>query len=95
MWYLYVAKCSDNSLYCGITKDVQSRIESHNKGKGAKYTRSRRPIVLDDFCKVSESRSDALKVEHAFKRLRKKQKIEILNNGLANFSNEYLRGQSR
>mgnify|MGYP001377540806 CR=1 FL=1 len=91
MWYLYVVKCSDNSLYCGITKNVQARVEVHNKGKGSKYTRSRLPVVLDDFCKVSVFKSDALKVEYAFKRLRKKQKIEILNSGLANFSKEYLR----
>ena len=94
MWYLYVVKCSDNSLYCGITKNVQARVLVHNKGTGAKYTRSRRPVVLDDFCKVTSSKSDALKIEYAFKQLSRKKKLETLDFGLAAFSKAYLREQS-
>lgn len=45
-WYLYIVRCADDSLYTGITTNVTARIAIHNAGKGAKYTRSRRPVVL-------------------------------------------------
>ncbi|OGM28723.1 methyltransferase [Candidatus Woesebacteria bacterium RIFCSPHIGHO2_01_FULL_41_10] len=45
-YYFYILRCSDNSLYCGVTCDLQKRLLTHNTGKGAKYTRSRRPVVL-------------------------------------------------
>jgi len=90
MWYLYVVKCNDNSLYCGITKNVQSRVLVHNKGTGAKYTRSRLPVALYDFCKISDSKSDALKIEYAFKRLSRKKKLETLDLGLIAFSKGFL-----
>ncbi len=43
-WQVYLLKCSDNSLYCGVTKDLDARIEKHNLGTASKYTRSRRPV---------------------------------------------------
>jgi putative endonuclease len=43
-WVVYLVRCFDDSLYCGITKDLNNRIKDHNSGKGAKYTRSRRPV---------------------------------------------------
>jgi hypothetical protein len=45
-WNVYLVKCADNSLYCGITNDITSRIAKHNAGKGAKYTQSRLPVEL-------------------------------------------------
>jgi len=45
-WKVYLVKCADNSLYCGITNDLTSRIAKHNAGKGAKYTQSRLPVEL-------------------------------------------------
>lgn len=45
-WYFYLARCSDGSLYSGITVDLEKRMEVHNEGKGARYTRSRRPVVM-------------------------------------------------
>ena len=45
-WYVYVVQCGDGSLYTGIAKDVDNRIEEHNAGKGAKYTRGRGPVTL-------------------------------------------------
>ena len=45
-WYVYVVRCSDDSLYTGISKDVARRIDEHNRGRGAKYTRGRRPVSL-------------------------------------------------
>ena len=45
-WFVYILRCSDNSLYCGITTDLDRRIEAHNSGTGARYTRSRLPVQL-------------------------------------------------
>ena len=45
-WVVYLARCSDNSLYCGVSNDIKSRLIAHNSGKGARYTRSRRPVDL-------------------------------------------------
>ena len=45
-WYVYIVRCSDGSLYTGITKDVEARVSMHNAGRGAKYTRARRPVEL-------------------------------------------------
>ena len=45
-WGVYLARCSDNSLYCGVSNDIKSRLIAHNSGKGARYTRSRRPVDL-------------------------------------------------
>ena len=66
-WKVYLVKCADNSLYCGIAKDVVGRIEKHNSGKGAKYTRSRHPVEL--VAVSSEmSKSEALKLEDHIKK---------------------------
>lgn len=46
MWYIYLLKCGDNSLYTGITNDIEKRLTSHREGKGSKYVRSRLPIKL-------------------------------------------------
>ena len=82
MWYIYVVKCVDSSLYCGITKNVVDRVKKHNSGKGAKYTRSRLPVFLVDYAEVSESKSQALKAEIKFKRLSRAKKLELLRRGL-------------
>ena len=65
-WIVYLVKCSDNSLYCGSTNDVNSRIEKHNAGKGAKYTQSRLPVELVAVSREL-SKSDALSLEHYIK----------------------------
>ena len=46
MWYVYIVRCSDNSLYTGIARDVAARVAQHNSGQGAKYTRGRGPVEL-------------------------------------------------
>ena len=73
-WVVYLVRCADNSLYCGITSDIKSRLRDHNSGKGAKYTRSRRPV---DIVGVSSemTRSEALKLEYKIKRLSADRKI--------------------
>ena len=54
MNYTYILKCRDNSLYTGWTNDIDKRIKAHNDGKGAKYTKSRRPVELHLWCKAPE-----------------------------------------
>lgn len=76
MWYVYIVECSDGTLYTGITTDVNKRIETHNKGKGAKYTKTRLPVVLrasfDGFDK-----STAAKEEYRIKQLTRKEKLNL------------------
>lgn len=64
-------------MYTGVTTDVQRRIEEHNKGKGAKYTRSRLPVRLL-YSRKMLNRSQAQKLESAFKKLRREKKLERL-----------------
>ena len=73
-WVVYLVRCSDNSLYCGITNDLKSRIIEHNSGKGAKYTRSRRPVELVGVG-PEMTKGEALKLEYRIKRLPPEQKI--------------------
>ena len=79
MWQMYVVQCKDDSYYCGVTTDVERRIQEHNgKGKkGAKYTRSRRPVVVV-FTQEFPSRSHALKAESHFKSLKRAEKLRYM-----------------
>ena len=75
-WYMYVLECSDGSLYAGSTTDVSRRVNEHNNSsKGAKYTRSRRPVRLIAY-ETHMGRSPCLKAEAAFKKLKRTEKIE-------------------
>jgi len=78
---MYVVQCGDHtqSYYCGISTDPDRRLKEHNESnkKGAKYTRSRRPVRLM-FVQECESRSDALKKEAAFKKLTRAQKLKYM-----------------
>ncbi len=78
---MYVVQCGDHtqSFYCGISTDPERRLKEHNESnkKGAKYTRSRRPVRLM-FTQECESRSDALKKEAAFKKLSRDQKLKYM-----------------
>ena len=67
-WVVYLIRCSDGSLYCGITNNLQKRLKEHDSGKGAKYTRSRRPVELVA-ASSKMSKSDALKFEYRVKQL--------------------------
>lgn len=77
--YVYMLRCSDNSLYTGWCKDLNKRLDKHNKGQGAKYTRSRRPCKLV-FYKEIHNKSEALKLEIRIKKLKKKYKENIVRN---------------
>ena len=76
-WYFYVLSCSDKSLYTGVTTDVNRRLSEHNAKKGAKYTRSRVPVIVLYYREV-ENRSAAQKMESAFKKLSRSKKLERL-----------------
>ena len=81
MWYVYIVRCADSSLYTGIAKNLQERLSLHNTGVGAKYTRSRLPVELVYSESVSD-RSTALRRELAIKRLRRDGKQELISTGL-------------
>ena len=76
-WFLYILKCADQSLYTGVTKDIERRFKRHSEGKGARYTRTRRPleIVYREVCK---SRTEALTRECVVKALPKAKKLVLI-----------------
>ncbi len=77
MFYVYILKCKDNTLYTGFTVNLEKRIETHNKGIGSKYTRGRIPVKLI-YKEEYMTKSEALKREYEIKKLTKKQKINII-----------------
>jgi putative endonuclease len=76
-WVVYLVRCSDNSLYCGISNDLKNRMTEHNSGKGARYTRSRRPVELVGIS-PEVTKSEALKLEYRIKQLPADKKIAAL-----------------
>jgi putative endonuclease len=76
-WIVYLLRCSDNSLYCGISNDLKNRLTDHNSGKGAKYTRSRKPVELVG-TSHEMTKNEALKLEYRIKRLPAGKKISEL-----------------
>ena len=81
-YHVYIVRCNDNSLYTGITTDLKRRLHEHNQTKkGAKYTRSRRPVSLV-YSKLVENRSIAQKEEYKIKKLNKIKKEELVKNWL-------------
>jgi len=78
-YFIYILRCSDNTLYTGISTDVTRRILEHNSSeKGAKYTKIRRPVELV-YTEKSENRSSASKREYAIKKLSRKEKLELID----------------
>jgi putative endonuclease len=77
VWHLYLLRCGDGTLYCGIALDVQARLKQHQDGKGAKYTRGRGPLELvhEEAC---GTRAEALKRERQVKRLPRSAKLELM-----------------
>ena len=78
MWYLYILKCGDGTLYTGITNDLEKRLEAHRSGKGAKYTRGRGPLELM-YRESCDSHGDALRREHSVKRLSREEKLALIS----------------
>lgn len=81
MWYLYILRCGDDTLYTGITNDISARLKAHASGKGAKYTRGRGPLELV-YQEQQESYSAALKREHQVKQLTRAQKLHMIDTYL-------------
>ena len=81
-WVVYLVRCSDDSLYCGITTDPINRLKDHNEGKGAKYTRSRRPVELVAVSPEMK-KSAALKLENRIKKLPANKKLSELTGKTA------------
>ena len=77
MNYTYILKCKDGSLYTGWTNDLEQRVAAHNTGKGAKYTKARRPIELVYF-EEFETKEQAMKREYAIKQMARKDKLELV-----------------
>lgn len=80
VWYVYVLRCADDSLYTGVATDVEARVAKHNVGQGAKYTRGRRPVVLV-YQERAGDRGTALRREHAIRRLRAAAKRRFIAAG--------------
>lgn len=77
--YTYIVRCSDNSLYTGWTNNLEKRIEIHNLGKGAKYTRCRRPVKLV-YYETFETKEEAMSREYNIKKMSKASKEKLVEN---------------
>lgn len=77
-YFVYILKCSDGTLYTGITNDIEKRIKKHNEDKGAKYTRGRGPVICKYLEKVAD-KGEALKREFEIKKMDKKEKVKLFN----------------
>jgi putative endonuclease len=74
--YAYILRCADGTLYSGWTNDLDARVRAHNSGKGAKYTRARRPVELI-YSESFETKSSAMKREAEFKKLSHSEKLRL------------------
>jgi len=79
-WYVYILQCKDDTLYTGITTDVDKRLEAHRAGRGAKYTRGRGPLELV-YREVCGTHSQALKREAEIKKLTRVEKLALIAGG--------------
>ena len=80
MWFVYILRCSDGSLYTGVTTNLSRRVNEHNNSKkGAKYTRTRQPVQLVWSAECG-SRSEAMKREASIKKLDRPKKLLLVNN---------------
>ena len=78
LYFVYIVRCSDGTLYTGITTDLERRIEEHNDSvKGAKYTRSRRPVTLV-YSETCPDKSEASRREYRIKRMTRQQKERMI-----------------
>ncbi len=79
-WYVYILECADGTLYTGVTVDTARRLVEHNESlKGARYTRSRRPVLMK-YIETHESRSAATKREAELKQLTRSQKLSLITS---------------
>lgn len=76
MWIVYLVRCADDTLYCGITNDLAARLAAHEAGTGAKYTRGRGPLTVVATRRCRD-KGTALRIEHAVKKLARKDKLAL------------------
>ena len=79
MYYCYILKCNDNTLYTGFTNNIEKRLKAHNSGKGAKYTRGRIPCTLV-YHESFDNKTDALKREYEIKQLSRQEKLKLIKS---------------
>lgn len=77
MNYTYILSCSDGTLYTGWTNDLEKRLKAHNEGKGAKYTKTRRPVTLV-YHEEFDTKEEAMKREYAIKKLSRAKKLALI-----------------
>ena len=77
MNYTYIVECSDGTLYTGWTNNLEKRLEAHNAGKGAKYTKTRRPVKLV-YQEQFETKEEAMSREYHIKQLNRKEKMKLM-----------------
>ena len=75
--YTYILECADGTLYCGWTNHLKERVAAHNAGKGAKYTKNRRPVVLK-YYEIFSTKQEAMRREWAVKQLSRKEKLALI-----------------
>lgn len=80
---VYILECNDGSLYTGYTNNLKKRIDTHQQGKGAKYTRGRTPVELV-YVEHFESKTEAMKVEYQIKQLSRPDKLKMIRGTEAN-----------
>ena len=79
VYYTYMVKCSDGSLYTGYTNDLDRRVRAHNSGNGAKYTKSRRPVELV-YYEEFDTKEEAMSREWHIKHLTRQQKMRLIKS---------------
>ena len=79
MNYTYIVKCADGTLYTGWTNDLEKRMKAHNSGKGAKYTKTRRPVKLV-YYEAPDTKNEAMSREYAIKQLTRKAKDALIKD---------------
>lgn len=79
MNFTYILKCKDNTFYTGWTNNLEKRLLAHNLGKGAKYTKARRPVEIV-YYESFETKEEAMKREYEIKQLTRKQKELLIKN---------------
>lgn len=83
--YTYILECADGSLYCGWTNRLKERVQAHNAGRGAKYTKSRRPVTLV-YYEEFDTKQEAMQREWAVKQLSRKEKLRLIADGRSSLS---------
>lgn len=76
--YTYIVECSDHTLYTGWTNNLEKRIEAHNAGKGAKYTKTRRPVHLVYF-ETFDTKEEAMSREFHIKKMSRQEKMQLIS----------------